>query len=226
MATNSLEKALRVLDPQSKVLIELLVFGLKKFYKIDAEALFGHGENPMHINEQAMVGCVYRYMYGKLNATILSFPHIDIEYNRMLGMYEDEIEKAIHRCSKCKVTDHQIECIAKEDVYLKWLANLKSKKDYKGIRPDIIVHERNKPNNGLIIEFKKKDCDVTYDVQKVRYATCHHSPLHYIIGAVVRLRRSSADVDIYQSGSFVCKVTVPLKKRHKEHDHDGHRKSF
>ena len=212
MATNKLEEVLSVLDSKSRGLIELLVFGLKEFYQIDAGALFGHGENPMHINEQAMVGCVYRYMYGKLNAAALSFPHIDIEYNRMLGLYEDEIEKAICRCDKCKAADRQFKCIAEEDVYLKWIADLRSKKDYKGIRPDIIVHERNKPNNGLIIEFKKIDCDVTYDVQKVRYATCQRSPLHYIVGAVVRLRRSDADVDIYQSGSFVCKVTVPLKK--------------
>ena len=208
MVTNRLEEALRGLDPKSRRLIELLVFGLKKFYKIDAEALFGHGEKPMHINEQAMVGCVYRYMYGKRNAAVLSFPHIDIEYNRMLGLYEDEIEKAMHRCDKCKVADRQFECIAAKDVYLKWMADLKSKKDHKGIRPDIIVHERNKPNNGLIIEFKKIDCDVTYDVQKVRYATCHHSPLHYIVGAVVQLRQTNADVDIYQDGKPIQEFSV------------------
>ena len=208
MAANSLEDALRALDSKSRELIKLLVFGLKKFYKIDAEALFGHGENLMHVNEQAMVGCVYRYMYARLNAAVLSFPHIDIEYNRMLGLYEDEIEKAIRRCCKCKYADHQLECIAREDVYQKWITDLKSKKDYKGIRPDIIVHERNAPNNGMIIEFKKIDFDVTYDVQKVRYATCHCSPLHYIVGAVVRLRQSDAEVKIYQDGKPNCEFSV------------------
>ena len=209
MAANGLEEALRVLDSKSRGLIELLVSGLKKFYKKDAEALFGHGRDTMHVNEQAMVGCVYRYMYEEpLNATVLSFPHIDIEYNRMLGLYEDEIEKAIRRCCKCKYADRQFECIAREDVYLKWIADLKSKRDYKGIRPDIIVHERNEPNNGLIIEFKKMDFDVTYDVQKVRYATCHCSPLHYIVGAVVRLRQSNAEVEIYQDGQPNCKFSV------------------
>lgn len=210
-ATNSVEDALRTLDSKSRVLIDILVFGLKKFYKTDAEALFGHGEDPIHINEQAMVGCVYRYMYGKLNTAVSSFPHIDIEYNRMLGMYEDEIEKAIHRCGKCKVPNRQFECIAMEDVYLKWIADLKSKKDYKGIRPDIIVHERNKPNNGFIIEFKKMDFNMTYDVQKVRYATCHCSPLHYIIGAVVRLKQSNAEVEIYQDGESKCEFSVSRK---------------
>ena len=208
MAANSLEVALSILDSKSRELVKLLVFGLRKFYKVDAEVLFGHGENPMHINEQAMVGCVYRYMYEKLNATVLSFPHIDIEYNRMLGLYEDEIEKAICRCDKCKVADRQFECIAEEDVYQKWIADLKSKKDYKGIRPDIIVHERNKPNNGLIIEFKKIGCDVTYDVQKVQYATCYHSPLHYIVGAVVQLKQTNADVYIYQDGRAIHEFSV------------------
>lgn len=60
----------------------------------------------------------------------------------------------------------------------------------------------------MIVEFKKLKGDVSYDVQKVRYATCHRSPLHYIVGAVVRLQQKNAEVDVYQDGELKCEFLV------------------
>jgi hypothetical protein len=129
----------------------------------------------------------------------------------MLGLKTNGIEKAIVPCEKCKKEGASSVCVAKDDVFQQWLKDLNSQKDYKGIRPDIIVHNRNQLNqfsNGLIVEFKKLDGDLTYDEQKVRYATCHRSPLHYIVGAVVRLQQKNAKVDVYQDGKPKCKFLV------------------
>lgn len=215
MATKDAKDVLKNLDAESKDLIKLLIFGIKKFYGQDAEALFGHGDCPMHIDERAMVGCIYRYMYQGLAKRCVEFPHIDIEYNRMMklkeGMNEEEMGKEINPCSTCDKTDDRIDCIARKDAFKKWMEELKSKKDSKGIRPDIVVHERNGSNNGLIVEFKKLKGDVSYDVQKVRYATCHRSRLHYIVGAVVRLQQKNAEVDVYQDGMFVGEFVVSMQ---------------
>jgi hypothetical protein len=150
-------------------------------------------------------------MYQGLAKRCVNFSHIDIEYNRMLGLKTDGIEKAIVPCEKCKREGASSVCIAKDGVFQQWLTDLKSQKDYKGIRPDIIVHNRNQLNqfsNGLIVEFKKLDGDLTYDEQKVRYATCHYSRLHYIVGAVVRLQQNNAEVEVYQNGKPKCKFLV------------------
>lgn len=211
MAIKDAKNGLKNLDAESKALITLLIFGIKKFYKQDSEALFGHGDSPRHIDERAMVGCIYRYMYQGLAKRCVNFSHIDIEYNRMLGLKTDGIEKAIVPCEKCKREGASSVCIAKDGVFQQWLTDLKSQKDYKGIRPDIIVHNRNQLNrfsNGLIVEFKKLDGDLTFDEQKVRYATCHYSRLHYIVGAVVRLKQNNAEVEVYQNGKPKCKFLV------------------
>lgn len=212
MATKDAKDVLKNLDAESEALINLLIFGIEEFYKQDSEALFGHGDCPRHVDERAMVGCIYQYMYQCLGKRCFKFPHIDIEYNRMLklkeGMNEEEMEKEINPCSTCDKTDDKIDCIARKDAFKKWMEELKSKKDSKGIRPDIVVHERNESNNGLIVEFKKLKGDVSYDVQKVLYATCHRSPLHYIVGAVVRLQQNNAKVDVYQDGKPKCKFSV------------------
>lgn len=208
MATKDAKDVLKNLDAESEALINLLIFGIKEFYKQDSEALFGHGYYPRHIDERAMVGCIYRYMYQGLANRCFKFPHIDIEYNRMLGLKEEEIEKAIAPCGSCNRIGNKLDCIAEPEVFQRWMADLKSKKDSKGIRPDIIVHERKESNNGLIVEFKKLKDDVSYDVQKVRYATCHRSPLHYIVGAIVRLQQNNAKVDVYQDGKPKCKFSV------------------
>lgn len=212
MAINNGAKSLNDIDTESRALIRLLIFGIKKFYKQDAEALFGHGDCPKHIDERAMVGCIYRYMYQRHSKRCVRFPHVDIEYNRMMklmeGMEDAEIKKEIDPCDTCDKTDDKQDCIARKDVFQKWMKELKSKKDSKGIRPDIVVHERNGSNNGLIVEFKKLKGDVSYDVQKVRYATCHSSPLHYIVGAVVRLHKNNAEVEMYQNGELKCEFLV------------------
>ena len=53
----------------------------------------------MHIDERAMVGCIYRYMHELLAKRCVKFPHIDIEYNRMMklmeGMEDEKIKKEI-----------------------------------------------------------------------------------------------------------------------------------
>lgn len=212
METINEKKILKDIDLEFKSLVKLLIFGIKKFYKQDSEALFGYGKCPMHIDERAMVGCIYRYMHELLAKRCVKFPHIDIEYNRMMklmeGMEDEEIKKEIDPCNTCDKTDDKLDCVAMEDVFQKWMEELKSKKDSKGIRPDIVVHERNESNNGLIVEFKKLKGDVSYDEQKVRYATCHRSPLHYIVGAVVRLQQNNAEVEVYQNGIFKCKFLV------------------
>ena len=211
MVTKYAKEVLKNLDADSKVLIKLLMYGIKKFYEQDSEALFGHGNCPRHIDERAMVGCIYRYMYQGLAKRCINFSHIDIEYNRMLGLNTDGIEKAIVPCEKCKREGASSVCTAKDGVFQQWLTDLKSQKDYKGIRPDIIVHNRNQLNqfsNGLIVEFKKLDGDLTFDEQKVRYATCHYSRLHYIVGAVVRLKQNNAEVEVYQNGKPKCKFLV------------------
>lgn len=215
MATKDAKDVLKNLDAESKDLIKLLIFGIKKFYEQDAEALFGHGDCPKHIDERAMVGCIYRYMYQRNSKRCVRFPHVDIEYNRMMklmeGMEDEEIKKEIDPCDICDKTDDKQDCVAMKDVFQKWMEELKSKKDNKGIRPDVIIHERNKSNNGLIVEFKKLNGNVSYDVQKVRYATCHRSPLHYIVGAVVRLQQKNAEVDVYQDGMFVGEFVVSMQ---------------
>jgi len=204
-----------LITAEQKLLINRLFSGIEEFYKRDAEQLFGHGKKKKNIDERAMVGCIYRYMYETFPKICENFPHIDIEYNRMLNLNKQEVEKALISCGKCKNREVQkggLSCVAYANELKKRLRDRNSDNDSIGIRPDIIVHKRNHPENGLVVEFKKLNGDVSYDELKVRYATCSHSPLHYIIGAVVRLRRSNAVVDIYQSGSFVCKVTVPWKK--------------
>lgn len=132
MPTNNGTKSLNDIDTESRALIRLLIFGIKKFYKQDSEALFGHGDSPRHIDERAMVGCIYRYMYEVLAKRCVEFPHIDIEYNRMMklkeGMNEEEMRKEINPCSTCDKTDDKIDCIAREDAFKKWMEELQSKK--------------------------------------------------------------------------------------------------
>ena len=204
----------KVVTLEQESLVKMLSCGIEKFYKRDAEQLFGHGKKKKNIDERAMVGCIYRYMYESFHNACERFPHIDIEYNRMLNLKKDEVEKSLISCKCCKCVEKVkggMSCATYANELKKRLSGHDSVKDTIGVRPDIIVHKRNHPDNGLVVEFKKLNGDVSYDKLKVRYATCSYSPLHYVVGAIVRLRHSNAHVEIYKLGQRVGKFVIPKK---------------
>lgn len=200
-------------EKDKKNLIIILMRGVEKFYQKDAAQLFSllgteKYDNGKDIDERAMVGCIYRYMHEALEFKKNRFPHIDIEYNRMQRINGDEVDKLIVLCSGCENRD------AKKGDMSCYMYAKKLKNEIKGntsnkdisIRPDIIIHERNTSNNGLMIEFKKLNGSINYDNVKVCYATCQTSPLHYLVGAVVQLYKKSADMHIYDNGKVIGTV--------------------
>ena len=73
--------------------LTILSEALKRFYVNDAKSLFG---NNKQIDERAMVGCIYRYMWNILEqqkSLVGQICDIDIEYDRMNGCHGDEIKK-------------------------------------------------------------------------------------------------------------------------------------
>lgn len=218
--------------------VQLLCDALQLFYKNDAQALFnvihsGEVEEDRRtadrserkkdiIDERAMVGCVYRYMWCLMNqakdAELES--DIDIEYDRMvkddLGYYEKVIscecgkQHGEGRCQKYFECNYEI--VEKlHEVRPNDADENVSNVIRKAVRPDIIVHNRNKggiENNGLVVEFKKHNNagNVTFDMAKLYYFTCPKSnQLQYKLGAMVVLHPEFAIVD------FICEQQVVLR---------------
>lgn len=215
----------------------LLFHALQLFYRNDASALFGKSKirkeergKEKIVNERAMVGCVYRYMWCLMQQKTYNGieSDIDIEYDRMikddLGYYEKEVP---YKCSKkdCEKKDKCIhEIIAgiqrrrKKDV-----SNIEMCDIIKtAVRPDVIVHNRNQSgqsNNGLVVEFKKEyaglsDGDIAFDKAKVYYFTCDEESthFHYKIGAMVMLRPKYADVLLISKRNIICGYKVYADK--------------
>ena len=189
---------------------DLLCNALQLFYKNDADALFKENDGK-NVNECAMSGCVYRYMWCLMQQED-GFPvaDIDIEYDRMVKNPQEYYEKELS-CA-CKSKDGDKQCYAKccQIIINKIETSLakegkKKNSDIirKAVRPDIIVHNRNGEgieNNGLVVEFKKYDNNnVAFDMAKLYYFTCPESKsLQYQLGAMVRLFPKYAYV------AFIC----------------------
>lgn len=221
--------------------IDLLCRALQLFYENDATALFDQpqettkSESPRYgkiVNERAMVGCVYRYMWCMMQQQIFEIPEfdIDIEYDRMIkgesGYYEKEISYKCERVN-CNRRSNCIKVIVGE---IQKRENPSSPEGGLGaavdvvrasVRPDIIVHNRNKsgqPNNGLVVEFKKEHNkfragDIMFDMARLCYFTCQseYTRFHYKIGAMVVLRHEYADVGFVAGKELLLRCTVDAK---------------
>ena len=215
MATKDAKDVLKNLDAESKNLIKLLIFGIKKFYGQDAEALFGHGDCPMHIDERAMVGCIYRYAWCCIKQKGLDYD-IDIEYDRMYGRNEGLVKKSIDLATECGTDSCRRECLLliKNMIEKKW----KRKNRLYSIRPDLIIHKRNSSvgqDNYLVVEFKKVPVDKSddkFDRAKIRWNCCRSSLLRYKVGLIVRLGEKEAQIEqcdnqgVFSQIGFVDKV--------------------
>jgi hypothetical protein len=215
----------------------LLFHALQLFYRNDATDLFGKSKireeesgNEKIVNERAMVGCVYRYMWCLMQQKTYNGieSDIDIEYDRMvkdnLVYYAKEIpcECSAKDCEKKDKCIHEI--IAgirrrrKGDV-----SDIEMSDIIKtAVRPDVIVHNRNQigqSNNGLVVEFKKEyaglsDVDIAFDKAKVYYFTCDEESthFHYKIGAMVMLHPKYADVLLISKRNIMCGYKVYADK--------------
>ena len=224
--------------------INLLCRALQLFYENDAKAMFdkpqaktkleagGKGEKIKIVNERAMAGCVYRYMWCMMHQKISDIPasDIDIEYDRMIKdeseYYEKEIACECERVN-CSKRSHCIKVIVDEIQQRRGLGNSEDggvvAKDgiRAAVRPDIIVHNRNKnglTNNGLIVEFKKereKLCadDIKFDIAKLYYFTCQDecTKFHYKVGAMVLLHFTYADVCFMADKEMSLRYKVDAK---------------
>ena len=177
--------------------LEILSEAIKRFYLNDAKSLFGENKQ---IDERAMVGCIYRYMWYMLEQQAIKdvkVCDIDVEYDRMEGTHGKEIRKHISImdcCSLCKYKESCIEVIKK---------HMKENKNNYDFRPDIILHTRginSQDGNFLDIEIKKENSGIErkkFDEAKVRYCTCTKAPLRYKIGVIVLLSEKGASMKIY-----------------------------
>lgn len=172
--------------------IELLTKAVQWFYKNDASYT-------KDVDERAMVGCVYRYMWCILQQKVsFSVADIDIEYDRM-GNSEDAIRKCIEVPeNSCKSCDRKKECYA----VLKSKIERKSRDKIKyEFRPDIIVHQRGDLiKNGLVIEFKKRSRGAKLDIAKLMYCTCENGAFKYDVGAFVLFEATQAHIEVFVDG--------------------------
>lgn len=186
----------------------LLETALLIFYKCDAQALFGHNKD---IDERAMVGCIYRYMWCAIQCMPMHEEiDIDIEYDRMSCGNAEGVKKQISVCgSKCAGCCHKGNCY---DLIDKAINDHKTNKDSYEFRPDIIVHKRNTNQNYMVIEFKKRGLRISrdaFDVAKVMLCTCKKQAFMYQIGAFVKLEERSCDVQFYNFGEELTCSTFP-----------------
>ena len=170
--------------------INLLVNALQQFYVRDAKALF----RDKVIDERAMVGCIYRYMWCEIVRKNMD-GEIDIEYDRMLESDGNTCHKCIDgmpaNCDGCNLKCGNI------------LFEKKNRKeDYEyNFRPDIIIHHRNKNaagDNIMVVEVKKEyssDELRDFDKAKVSWCTCSKGFLRYGIGVFVVLHAKCATVE-------------------------------
>ena len=228
--------------------INLLCRALQLFYKNDAKALFDKpqertksdaggkdGKNKI-VNERAMVGCVYRYMWCMMQQQIFKIPEfdIDIEYDRMIKDDSEYYEKEISCDCESENCSRRNKCI---QVIVDEIQRRRNSGNSEGecgtaadiirsaVRPDVILHNRNKnglTNNGLVVEFKKEHRAIKFDFAKLYYFTCQGkgTKFHYRVGAMVVLHPKYAEVvsiynkkelDAYIVNSEMCK-TVRVKE--------------
>lgn len=194
--------------------IELLVKALQAFYVKDARDLF----KDKMVDERAMVGCVYRYMWHFLQEEEWrGIEHdIDIEYDRMNNKDGEAIKKKIGFINNHQtVCEHGYEFCGK--IILEYDTKECNECKDRQFRPDIIVHRRMSElgkGNGLVVEFKKDRGEKSnqknelFDMAKVMYCTCDKGDLQYKVGACVKLFERLCKVLIFINGENVSSFSV------------------
>lgn len=189
--------------------IKLLVKAIELFYQNDAKELFGSTKD---VDERAMVGCVYRYMWCMMQQPGESFsvPNIDIEYDRM-GNNLDAIKKYTEMPSdRCKKCDRKKICY---DVLKSCMDRKNQKKTRYEFRPDIILHQRGTSSNGLVVEFKKRRIGTKLDIAKLSCCTCYDGEFKYDIGAFVLLEKTQAHIKVFINHNIVSWFKVNSEGR-------------
>ncbi len=193
-----------------------LIAAIWRFYKKDARSLFG----TKVVDERAMVGCIYRYVWNEHKARAWSVQDIDIEYDRM---EDDELldkQKSIRgivleKCIRMEKCDQLLHCAIKLATGMKSITSDGLRRMF---RPDLVIHNRGNigiANNGLIVEFKKEKEkgvnpeDAKLDHAKLLFTTCHQAGcMQYKLGALVMLREKYADVGVYRGGKVIVGYEV------------------
>ena len=206
--------------------IEILINALQKFYSFDAKQLFDEEKT---IDERAMVGCVYRYMWCQLQQIGDSIVDIDIEYNRKPSDYNGkDREKGIVLCEAEQQTNRCPHLKSCREILRKEMLAKKKETDRLSFRPDIIIHVRNHSQNFMHIEFKKCSRDgkllnksgVVFDMAKVRYSTCQKLDYKYDEGVVVLLGENGFSAVQFRDGRLVGRLTGNSDSKKLEHCDD------
>ncbi|MCR4827488.1 MAG: hypothetical protein K5882_11155 [Bacteroidales bacterium] len=198
------------MDEKSEKYIELLCEALQMFYKNDAKALFRPDDSAESkvVNEQAMAGCIYRYVWCLRHQSCYAElePDVDTEYDRMKSkdgntMFDLKVkyvQKKIYPCpnsESCCCSKECWETICNYDND----SDKKAAKDNaqnvndategldvsaKPFRPDLIIHERNSApgrGNGMIVEFKKdrEEDDKDYLFDVAKVKFCSCDKQHF-----------------------------------------------
>ena len=193
--------------------IKILINALQMFYSLDAKKLFDEEKT---IDERAMVGCVYRYMWCQLQQRGDSMVDIDIEYNRKSDDYEGkDREKGIVLCEAEQQSNRCPHSESCREILRKEMLAKKKEADKISFRPDIIIHVRNRMQNFMHIEFKKcsrtgkrlNKSEVVFDIAKVRYSTCQKLDYKYDEGVVVLLGENGFSAVQFKDGRLVGHLT-------------------
>ena len=211
LQTCPLNKLLQMKWKESVSDIMLLIGALVLFTRRDAGILFNEKKD---VDERAMVGCVYRYMFCArlLNVLESTQPDIDIEYDRMRVVGKGLVPKYFALCAEpnesCK--EHQYES-CRDFIENHGKICDKCQQYEKRIRPDLIIHRRNSEpgsDNGMIAEFKRHDRGEGCDDMKILYSTCTRGTLKYKIGAKVILSSTRQIIELYKDSIKVDELDV------------------
>lgn len=211
---NSLQSVFRKEFPnaikESESDVRLLVGALVLFAKNDAKELFNSEKD---VDERAMSGCVYRYMYCAvcMGLCIPSYSDLDIEYDRMRVDGHGMASKMFSMCTNAKESCKKCQkgkCRALIEEQGKLCD--KCNQYEKRVRPDLIIHKRNSQfgrGNGMIVEFKRSGVG-GYDDTKLAYSTCSRGNLKYRLGAKVTLSSNMQTVEFYRDSVVVSEIRV------------------
>ena len=211
LQTCSFDDLLQLKWKESASDVMLLIGALMLFTKNDAEDLFNEKKD---VDERTMVGCVYRYMYCARLMNILKAtqPDIDIEYDRMRVVGKGLVSKHFTPCMKPKEICKSYTNKACNDFIENHGKVCDKCKQYeKRIRPDLIIHKRNSEpgsDNGMIVEFKRRDNTDGCDDIKIAYSTCLRGTLKYKVGAKVTLSCVSQLVELYKDSIKMDELNV------------------
>lgn len=177
--------------------MQLLIGALVMFSRNDAVELFNSQKD---VNERAMAGCVYRYMYCAhiLNFCKATYPNIDIEYDRIKIDQENFGPKVLSLCQN-NSCEEELKKKCTQFIYRKKRCCLCGNCD-KRVIPDLIIYKRNSDlgkGNGMIVEFKRYKVNDSVDNIKITYATCEFGALKYKLGAVVKLSKKFQKIKFY-----------------------------